>query len=77
MSTQHFNLKNQQTTSTGNEAIPLDDAGNPKLRDIGQFLKKAIKEVIPDADVKYIDPSNLVQVSNIMFMFGWNTKRRK
>lgn len=47
----------------GNEAIPLDEAGNPKLRDIGLFLKSAIKKHIPDADVKYIDPSNMVQVS--------------
>jgi hypothetical protein len=46
----------------GNETIPLDEAGNPKLRDIGLFLKSAIKKHIPDADVKYIDPSNMVQV---------------
>jgi hypothetical protein len=47
---------------TGNETIPVDEAGNPKLRDIGLFLKSAIKKHIPDADVKYIDPSNMVQV---------------
>jgi len=46
----------------GVEAIPVDEAGNPKLRDIGTFLKSAIKKAIPDVDVKYIDPSNMVQV---------------
>lgn len=45
----------------GVEAIPVDEAGNPKLRDIGTFLKSAIKKAIPDVDVKYIDPSNMVQ----------------
>lgn len=42
----------------------MDEAGNPKLRDIGLFLKSAIKKAIPDADVKYIDPSNMVQVGD-------------
>lgn len=45
----------------GNEAIPVDEAGNPKLKDIGLFLKAAIKQHLPDTDVKYIDPSNMVQ----------------
>eukprot|EP00879_Flechtneria_rotunda_P018950 GHRR01019893.1.p1 GENE.GHRR01019893.1~~GHRR01019893.1.p1 ORF type:complete len:596 (+),score=208.92 GHRR01019893.1:424-2211(+) len=43
------------------EPIPVDDAGNPLLRDIGAALKKGIKAVIPDADVKYIDPTYMVQ----------------
>jgi hypothetical protein len=47
---------------TDKESIPLDEAGNPKLKDIGLFLKSAIKKAISDADVKYIDPSNMVQV---------------
>jgi hypothetical protein len=29
--------------------MPLDERGNPVLRDIGKFLKKKIKEAIPDA----------------------------
>lgn len=49
--------------AAGNETIPVDEAGNPKLRDIGLFLKAAIKQHLPDTDVKYIDPSNMVQVS--------------
>jgi hypothetical protein len=49
--------------TAGNEAIPVDEAGNPKLKDIGLFLKAAIKQHLPDTDVKYIDPSNMVQVS--------------
>jgi hypothetical protein len=44
------------------EPIPLDEAGNPLLGDIGIFLKKAIKAAIPDATLKYIDPTYMVQV---------------
>jgi hypothetical protein len=47
------------------EPIPLDDAGNPLLGDIGLFLKKAIKTAIPDATLKYIDPTYMVQVTSV------------
>ncbi|WIA22805.1 hypothetical protein OEZ86_009756 [Tetradesmus obliquus] len=43
------------------EPIPLDEAGNPLLGDIGIFLKKAIKAAIPDSTLKYIDPTYMVQ----------------
>eukprot|EP00775_Hariotina_reticulata_P013373 gene13373-13500_t len=43
------------------ETIAVDEAGNPLLRDIGTYLKKAIKAHIPDADIKYIDPTYMVQ----------------
>jgi hypothetical protein len=33
----------------GGEQVPLDERGNPLLRDIGTFLKKKIKAAIPDA----------------------------
>eukprot|EP00878_Enallax_costatus_P004101 GHUV01004329.1.p1 GENE.GHUV01004329.1~~GHUV01004329.1.p1 ORF type:complete len:655 (+),score=187.00 GHUV01004329.1:210-2174(+) len=45
----------------GGEEPPVDESGNPVLRDIGTALKKAIKGAIPDADVKYIDPTYMVQ----------------
>ena len=32
-----------------NEHMSLDERGNPMLRDIGKFLKKKIKQAIPDA----------------------------
>jgi hypothetical protein len=48
--------------SAAGEPIPLDEAGNPLLGDIGIFLKKAIKAAIPDATLKYIDPTYMVQV---------------
>jgi hypothetical protein len=48
------------------EPIPLDDAGNPLLGDIGLFLKKAIKTAIPDATLKYIDPTYMVQVREVL-----------
>lgn len=47
---------------SGGEEPPVDESGNPVLRDIGTALKKAIKGAIPDADVKYIDPTYMVQV---------------
>ncbi|KAF6265494.1 phosphofructokinase family protein [Scenedesmus sp. NREL 46B-D3] len=43
------------------EPMQLDEAGNPLLGDIGTFLKKAIKAAIPDATLKYIDPTYMVQ----------------
>ncbi len=34
-----------------------DASGNPILKDIGPFLKSAIKAVHKEGDIKYIDPT--------------------
>lgn len=39
----------------------LDEAGNPVLGNIGSFLKKQLKAAIPDADIKYIDPTYMIR----------------
>lgn len=38
--------------SPAHEPVPVDEAGNPLLRDIGAHLKKALKAAMPDADIK-------------------------
>lgn len=45
------------------EPRPLDDAGNPVLRDIGAHLKGLFKGgALGEVDCKYIDPTYLVEV---------------
>jgi 6-phosphofructokinase 1 len=39
----------------------VDASGNPKLEDVGPWLKAELKKAFPDSDVKYIDPSYLVR----------------
>ena len=38
-----------------------DASGNPKLANIGRHLKSVLKENIPHADVKYIDPTYMIR----------------
>lgn len=46
------------------EPRPCDEAGNPILRDIGAFLKKVFKSgALGEVDVKYIDPTHLVEAT--------------
>ena len=58
----------QKTTPTAPDAAgeprPADDAGNPLLRDVGAHLKALFKSgALGDADVKYIDPTHLVEAT--------------
>ncbi|KIY99873.1 6-phosphofructokinase 7 [Monoraphidium neglectum] len=46
------------------EPRPLDDAGNPVLRDIGAHLKGLFKGgALGEVDCKYIDPTYLVEAT--------------
>lgn len=47
------------------ESAPEEHAeteGDRKLHDIGAYLKKLIKARLQDVDVKYIDPTHLIEV---------------
>ena len=49
----------------GQDLLPVtsstDASGNPILSDIGPFLKSKFKQAIPDADMKYIDPTYMIR----------------
>jgi 6-phosphofructokinase 1 len=49
----------QDALSGGRNGV--DASGNPKLEDVGTWLKDEMKTAFPDSDVKYIDPSYLVR----------------
>lgn len=38
-----------------------DEYGNPLLKDIGHLLKSELKAAVPGADIKYIDPTTMLQ----------------
>ena len=38
-----------------------DASGNPKLLDVGPWLKREIKAAFADSDVKYVDPSYIIR----------------
>lgn len=44
-----------------NQQCLLQASGNPILQDIGTYLKSEMKKALPDADVKYIDPSYMIR----------------
>ena len=43
------------------EVLGRDASGNPILKDIGLWLKQEMKKRIPQADIKYIDPSYMIR----------------
>ena len=38
-----------------------DASGNPVLADIGRFLKTTLRTTLPNADIKFIDPTYMIR----------------
>lgn len=49
----------------GQDLLPstgrTDASGNPVLADVGTWLKKQVKEALPESDIKYIDPTYMIR----------------
>ena len=45
------------------QAVGTDASGNKSLGNIGRFLKAALQQAIPNASVKYIDPSYMIRAA--------------
>eukprot|EP00951_Prasinocladus_malaysianus_P018211 scaffold144744_cov44-Prasinocladus_malaysianus.AAC.1 len=43
------------------DSTKKDASGNPILEDVGVWLKQQIKDSIPSADIKYIDPTYMIR----------------